>query len=390
MFLESIKMSWSNILHNKLRSFLTMLGIIIGVASVIALITIVQGATSSVTSKITALGADKLTVQAYGTPLKQGLNEQDLDAISKVDNVGGISPSISSSASVVYNRNIETDITVYAKNEVYFQKNADTLANGRLINILDVQNKNQVVVIGSELASKVFFGEQPIGKNIVINGNHYTVVGILKPQSGFSMNSTNNAVLIPYTTAMRTLGIRNITSVDVYMKDSTKSDQIISSIKNILNQAFNYHDNSYSVFNMQDMISTIGNITGMMSLLLAGIAGISLVVGGIGIMNMMLVSVTERTTEIGLRKALGAEPSRIQLQFLIESIFISLFGGLIGMVLGLSIALLAAVLIGIPFSITVSTILIAFGFSAAIGIIFGLAPARKASRLNPIDALRHI
>lgn len=390
MFKESIKMSWSNITHNKMRSFLTMLGIMIGVASVIALITIVQGATSSVTSQISALGADKLTVQAFGTPLKQGLNEQDLSAISKVENVSGVSPSVSGSTSVVYNKVTETDISVMGKNEVYFQKNADTLADGRAINLLDVQNKNRVAVIGSELATDLFFGEQPVGKELTINGTTYIVVGVLKAQTGFSIGSTNDAVLIPYTSAMNTLGVRSITSVDVYMKDSTKSADIIAAIKNILNQAFNYHDNTFNVFNMQDMISTIGNITGMMSLLLAGIAGISLVVGGIGIMNMMLVSVTERTTEIGLRKALGAEPSRIQLQFLIESIFISLFGGVIGMVLGLAIALAASFAIGVPFAFSGSTILLAFGFSAAIGIIFGLAPARKASRLNPIDALRHI
>lgn len=390
MFKESIKMSWSNITHNKMRSFLTMLGIMIGVASVIALITIVQGATSSVTSQISALGADKLTVQAFGTPLKQGLNEQDLSAISKVENVSGVSPSVSGSTSVVYNKVTETGISVMGKNEVYFQKNADTLADGRAINLLDVQNKNRVAVIGSEIATDLFFGEQPVGKELTINGTTYTVVGVLKAQTGFSIGSTNDAVLIPYTSAMNTLGVRSITSVDVYMKDSTKSADIIAAIKNILNQAFNYHDNTFNVFNMQDMISTIGNITGMMSLLLAGIAGISLVVGGIGIMNMMLVSVTERTTEIGLRKALGAEPSRIQLQFLIESIFISLFGGVIGMVLGLAIALAASFAIGVPFAFSGSTILLAFGFSAAIGIIFGLAPARKASRLNPIDALRHI
>jgi putative ABC transport system permease protein len=236
----------------------------------------------------------------------------------------------------------------------------------------------------------LFFGEPPLGKQIIINGLRYTVIGTLKEQTGFTVGSTNDAVLLPYTTAMRTLGVKNITSADVYMADSSKSNEIIRDIENILNAAFNYHDNTYSVFNMQDMISTIGSITGMMSLLLCGIAGISLIVGGIGIMNMMLVSVTERTMEIGLRKAVGAEPARIQQQFLIESVTLSLLGGIVGLLFGLFIALIACHLIDIPFLLTGWSIVLAFGFSAAIGIIFGMAPARKASRLNPIDALRSI
>lgn len=390
MFRESIRMSWGNILHNKLRSFLTMLGIIIGVASVIALITIVKGATSSVTSQITALGADKITIQATGTPLKRGLDQSDLEKLAKIGDVSGVSPTVSTTTDIVSGGNIETDVTVQGKNEVYFRNDATALSSGRPLDILDVNGDNRVAVIGSDLAEDLFFGSQPLGQKIVIDGESYTIVGVLAPQSGFSTDSTNDTVLIPYTSAMRTLGVSSITSVDVFMADPSKSDAIISGINTVLNQAFNYHDDSFSVFNMQDMISTIGNITGMMSMMLAGIAAISLIVGGIGIMNMMLVSVTERTTEIGLRKALGAEPSRIQLQFLIESIFISLFGGVIGMVLGLLIALLGSALIGVPFAFSGSTILLAFGFSAAIGIVFGLAPARKASRLNPIDALRHI
>lgn len=390
MFKESIKMSWSNITHNKMRSFLTMLGIVIGVASIIALITTVQGATGSITSQISALGADKLTVQAMGTPLKQGLNEKDIERLSEIEYVSGVSPTVSGNTSIAYDRNVKTGVSVQGKNEIYFNSEKDNLATGRNINILDIHNKNRVVIIGSDIVKDLFYGVDPEGKQIVVNGITYTVVGILKPSSGFSMGSTNNAVLIPYTAAMKTLGIRNISSVEVQMEDSSKSDIIISKIENVLNEAFNYRDNAFSIFNMQDMLDTMGNITGMMSLLLAGIASISLIVGGIGIMNMMLVSVTERTTEIGLRKALGAEPSRIQLQFLIEAVFLSMFGGIIGMLVGLGIAFGASILIGFTFTVTPLTILLAVGFSAAVGIIFGIMPARNASRLNPIDALRHI
>lgn len=390
MLKECMKMAWSNIVHNKMRSFLTVLGVLIGVSSIIALITIVQGATGSITSQISSLGADKITIQAMGTRLKQGLSENDLEQLSRVNNVSGVSPTVSGKTSLVYNSNVKTDVSVQGKNEVYFKKEKDILAKGRGVTILDVNNKNQIAIIGSDLAKELFFGVEPVGQQLLINGNTVTLVGVLNETSGSIMGSTNNIVLMPYTSAMKTLGVRNITNVDVYMSDANKSESITNDLTTILNSAFNYRANTFSVLNMQNMIDIIGNITGMMTLLLAGIASISLLVGGIGIMNMMLVSVTERTTEIGLRKALGAEPAQIQLQFLIESIFISLFGGVLGLIIGILVALVAAIIMEFPFIITAWTMILAVGFSAAVGIIFGLAPARKASRLNPIDALRHV
>ena len=390
MLQECMKMAWSNIIHNKMRSFLTVLGVLIGVSSIIALITIVQGATGSITSQISSLGADKITIQAIGTRLKQGLSENDLEQLSRVNNVSGVSPTVSGKTSLVYNSNVKTGVSVQGKNEVYFKKEKDILARGRGVTILDVNNKNQIAIIGSDLAKELFFGGEPVGQQLLINGNTVTLVGVLNETSGSIMGSTNDIVIMPYTSAMKTLGVRNITNVDVYMSDANKSESITNDLTTILNSAFNYRENTFSVLNMQNMIDVIGNITGMLTLLLAGIASISLLVGGIGIMNMMLVSVTERTTEIGLRKALGAEPAQIQLQFLIESIFISLFGGVLGLIIGILIALAASIVMEFPFTITAWTIILAVGFSAAVGIIFGLAPARKASRLNPIDALRHV
>ena len=390
MLKESMKMAWSNISHNLMRSFLTVLGVLIGVASIIALITIVQGATGSITSQISSLGADKITVQAMGTRLKQGLSEKDIVQLSQVNNVSGISPTVSGKTSLVYNSKVKTGVSVQGKNNVYFLREKDILARGRGFNSLDVNNKNQIAVIGSALAKELFLGIDPIGQHLLINGHTVTIVGVLKATSGSIMGSTNNTIMMPYTSAMKTLGVRNITNVDVYMSDATKSESITNDLTTILNSAFNYRENTFSVLNMQNMIDVIGNITGMLTLLLAGIASISLLVGGIGIMNMMLVSVTERTTEIGLRKALGAEPAQIQLQFLIESILISLFGGVLGLIIGILIALAAAVIMDFSFTISAWTILLAVGFSAAVGIIFGFAPARKASRLNPIDALRHV
>jgi ABC-type transport system, involved in lipoprotein release, permease component len=387
---ESIKMSWSNITHNKVRSFLTVLGVVIGVSSIIALITIVQGATGSITSQISTLGADKITIQAVGTRLKQGLSEADLKQLAQVKLVSGVSPTVSGIATLVGDSHVETGVSVQGKNETYFKKETDIMAIGREINILDVNDKNQVAVLGSDLVKDFFFGINPLGQKILINGNTFTIVGVLKASSSTIAGSTNKIAMIPYTTAMKTLAVGYIKNVDVYMSDSSKSVAITNDLTTVLNTAFNYYKDSFNVINMQNIINMIGNITGMMALLLAGIASISLLVGGIGIMNMMLVSVTERTTEIGLRKALGAEPAQIQLQFLIESIFISLFGGILGLLLGILIALAASVFMNFTFTLTTWTVLLAVGFAVVVGIIFGLAPARKASRLNPIDALRHV
>ncbi len=390
MLKDSIKMSWSNIVNNKMRSFLTILGIIIGVASIIALITIVQGATDEVENQISGLGADKITVQAYGTPLKQGLNEADLLALNKIENIKGISPTISSKTSIAANGITKTGIMVEGKNEVFFKADEKLVKYGRPFNVFDMYDETKVAVIGSGLNEELFLGVDPVGEEILINGATFTVVGILDASSDFSFGSTNDSIIIPYTTAMKTIGSRTITNVDLFMSDSSQSDIIMNDIKKVLNASFNYKDDSYFVFNLEDIIATIGDITGMLKLLLAGIASISLVVGGIGIMNMMLVSVTERTSEIGLRKALGAEPNSIQLQFILEAIFLSIFGGIIGLGLGMLIAYVASILIGFDLVISISTIILAIGFSALVGIVFGFMPARKASRLNPIDALRHV
>ena len=390
MLWESIKMSWVNIINNMLRSFLTMLGIVIGVASIIALITIVQGATNSISTQVTELGANKITITAIGTPLKQGLNQEDITNISKVNNISGISPTVSGKTAIEYNKTVLTNTAVQGKNDVYFKTNTKLLKAGRAINILDLENKNQVVILGSNIVNELFYGINPLGKTMSINGTGYTIIGTLAASSGFSMGSTNDQIIIPYTTALRNLGVKNITNLDVFLIDTKLADQTVLDLKGVLNQSFNYKDNAYTIFNMGDIIQSFQSMMAMMSLLLAGIAAISLVVGGIGIMNMMLVSITERTMEIGLRKALGATPNRIQLQFIIEAIFLSIIGGLIGLLLGALIAYVAAVLIGIGFTLSLATVSLAVGFSATVGIIFGYMPARKASRLNPIDALRSL
>ena len=390
MLFESLRMSWENIVNNKLRSFLTMLGIVIGVASIIALISIVDGATNSISDQVTSLGVNKVMISATGTPLKQGLNDNDINTLNQVPNVSGVSPTVSAKTKVSSGKSYIENATVQGKNEVYFKNDTGALKSGRTINNIDIESKNNVALIGTEIADDLFYGIDPIGHTVNIKGVDFKIIGLLKSAGGFSLNSNDNAVIIPYTSALRLLEQKNIYSIDVFLDDTNLANESVKDIENVLKAAFNYKDNAFTLFNMGDMIDSFETMMGMMSMLLAGIAAISLVVGGIGIMNMMLVSITERTVEIGLRKALGATPNKIQIQFIIEAILLSLIGGALGFVLGTGIAYLACMLIDLPFAITTFTITLSIGFSGAVGIIFGYMPARRASRLNPIEALRSL
>lgn len=391
---ESIKMSLKNIMSNKMRSFLTTLGIIIGVTAVISLITIVQGVTDYVMGEFSSMGAGKLMVSAYGTALKTGLSESDLSNISQVEHVAGISPTASLTATCARDGKVLEKVNIDGKNDVYFLNN-DVVSYGRGFSKLDMEGDVYVCVIDEDVAHELFLGEDPVGKTIRINGFTYTVVGIqgssndlMAAMSESMSGEVDGTVIIPYKNALKMTGAANVTSLEVYIADTDYTDQIKDDVENILYTAFNNNDDGYSVFNMDELLDVMNTMYGMMGTMLAGIASIALVVGGIGIMNMMLVSVTERTKEIGLRKALGAEPVRIQLQFLIESVVLSVVGGIIGIILGLIISYIAAIALGTVFSISWGAVGLGFGFSAGVGIIFGWVPAKKASELNPIDALR--
>ena len=279
---------------------------------------------------------------------------------------------------------------------LYFRKNDTLVSRGRGINPIDEENAGTVCLIDPVLEKKLFFAQDPIGKHVSIGGVPYLVVGVLTGTGSSDVMSQaqgpndDGKLIIPYTSIMRHSGTQGISSLEVYIDYPANTQAAVDSIRQVLDAAFNYKDDSYMIINMESLLDTLETMQGLMTGLLGGIASIALLVGGIGIMNMMLVSVTERTTEIGLRKALGAEPSQIQLQFLIESFLLSIMGGLIGMVLGMLIAFLFSVAMDTPFVISGLAILLGVGFSAAVGILFGWAPARKASILNPIDALRSV
>lgn len=392
MFVESVRMSVSNILQNKLRSFLTILGILIGVAAVIALITTISGVSTSISDSFTSMGAGTMTLSITGTELKSGLEEEDMNAIAALDHVEGVCPSITLN-SVITVGDVSDTYTVSGKNDYFFLRSPDAVARGRSFNRIDTDSQNRVCLISSDLVESHFYGVDPIGKTLYLDNRDFTVVGILDEDDDLSIATLLTGspdVFIPYTTALKISGMTSVNNLTLYIDDIESADIVEGELEGLLDPLFNYEDDVYSINSMESIGDTMEEMLGMMSMLLAGIASIALVVGGIGIMNMMLTSVTERTVEIGLKKAIGAEPGQIQMQFLIESFLLSIAGGLAGIVLGLALSATLCNVMGIKFTISYGAIALGVGFSAAVGIIFGWSPARKASQLSPIDALRRI
>ena len=389
---ECFRMSLSNIRGARVRSFLTVLGILIGVMAVITLITTVNGVTGSLSESFLSMGAGTLTVSVSGSDLKNGMTAEDLKELTALDEVEGITPNVSiSNARISRGGSYQSRISVSGKNAYYFLTNEDVTLRGRSLNFIDENNRSYVCLIDAEMIEDFFFGVDPLGENLYINGIPFLVVGT------FSSDSTENIVslltgsadiLIPYTTAMKMNNVNEVTSFTVYMAEGVSSAEASSAVEAAMDVMFSFEEDCFTITTMDAIEDTMETMMGMMTTLLAGIASIALLVGGIGIMNMMLTTVTERTTEIGLKKALGARQWQIQLQFLIESFLLSLIGGIMGILLGLLLSMILSNVMGTAFRISTDAIALGFGFSAAIGVIFGWVPARKASRLNPIDALR--
>ncbi|MCK2157236.1 ABC transporter permease [Exiguobacterium sp. 17-1] len=380
MIRETFRMAWTNIVHHKMRSFLTTLGVIIGVASIIALISIVNGATASINAEVSTFGANKLTIQTTASPLKAGLSQGQLEELNQVDGTRGIAPTLTTQLSIRSADARLDDVTISGRNQIYYQESAD-VTQGREIKISDVEQETVVAVISPSVARTLFPGQEPVGQSLFLNGLTYQVIGV--------SDADSEEVVIPYTTALRTLDIDTVQQVDVFKEESADVATVKRDLSAKMYQFYNEQEDRYTIVSLDEALDSIDQINTMLSLLLTGIASISLIVGGIGIMNMMLVSVTERTTEIGLRKALGARPRAIRLQFLLESILLSLMGGGIGIIVGVGLAYLVSLLIGTTFTISVGTLLLAAGFSMLVGVVFGYAPARKASLLHPIEALRN-
>lgn len=400
---QSLKTALRALSANKMRSGLTMLGIMIGVGAVVAMISIGTGASVSVTSRIQSLGSNLLMVtpefaqggfagarQAGGTGTTL-VNEDAMAIAEEVPTVKTVSPEFSSQAQVIYgNQNVNTNIQGVVSE--YQEVHNFHVAFGEFITPEDEKMQNKVAVVGQSVVTDLFAGENPVGKTIKIGSVPLRVKGVMesKGQSGFQ--NLDDMIFVPLSTAQKRLfGSDNLRMISVQVKSEKDMDLTDSQITSLLLIRHNIGDPSeadFEIRNQADILSTMSQVTGTLTLLLGGIAGISLLVGGIGIMNIMLVSVTERTREIGLRKAVGAKRKDILTQFLIESLILSLLGGGIGLLLGVVGSIVISKIGGWSTVVTVNSILLAFLFSAAVGIFFGIYPARRASLLSPIEALR--
>ncbi|MCF7860119.1 ABC transporter permease [Patescibacteria group bacterium] len=387
---------------NKARSGLTILGIVIGIASVISLTAIGQGSQNSITSSIQSIGSNLIMVMpgasrsagvSGGMGSAESLSLSDMEAIKKnVIGVKAIAPEISKRYQIVAG-SANTNTTVLGTNVDYQQVRSLEIESGNFFSESDITASRKVAVIGPTVRDDLFGeGVDPVGQTIKINNNNFKIVGMTKSKGGSSASSQDDQITIPYTVAQKYF--TNSKYVGTISISATSEDDITSVQEQATSLLLERHNKTtetadFRIMNQADIVSAASSITETLTMLLAAIAGISLLVGGIGIMNMMLTNVTERTKEIGLRKAIGARRNDISNQFLAEAITLTFLGGVIGIILGWLIAWGITTFASLSASVSWSSILLAFGVSAAIGVIFGYYPARRASKLNPIDALRY-
>ena len=403
-FSNLFKISWEALLRNKTRALLTMLGIIIGIGSVIGMVSIGQSSSKSINNEISTMGTNLIMVMRksqrqggvnIGSGSVQTLKARDVDAILKrAKNVGMASPQVNSSGQIIYGAN-NWPGTIQGGNENFLAIRKHDIASGSNFTAEDVKNSAKVAIIGQTVVDNLFpDGENPVGKVVRFGKIPLKIIGVLEPKGQNQMGQDQDDVIIaPYTTVQkRILAIDYIHMINASALSEEVANEATSEIEQVLRTEHNIkpgEDDDFQVHTQQQLLDMMGSITGMLTILLAAVAAISLVVGGIGIMNIMYVTVTERTREIGLRMAVGAKNSDILKQFLFESVILSLIGGVIGIIFGMLLSYGASALLKWPFVVSVPTILISFLVCAAIGMFFGWYPARKASNLDPINALRY-
>jgi putative ABC transport system permease protein len=386
---ESLRLALGGLRENKLRTFLTMLGVIIGVAAVVTLVSVGTGASHEVTSQVKGLGSN-LIIVAPASTRGRDLRVEDAESIAaRVDGVVAAVPSLRRSRTVRWSSRSET-LNVVGTTEAMPLVHSHPVAEGRFLSYQDEVYRRRVAVLGELAKEKLFGVRDPLGEEIYIDGHPFTVIGVLayKGQGGIVTPNPDEQVYIPITTAQRLMGTVRVNAIYVSIDETANADLAVSHIRRILELRFG-DPKAVDVFSQQQILAAVGNVTGILTILLGSIAGISLLVGGIGIMNIMLVSVTERTREIGIRKAVGARSRDILAQFLVESVLISVIGGLIGIGLGVLGSGAISRLGGVPSLVSAGWVVVAFGFAAAVGVFFGIYPAMKAARLDPIQALRH-
>lgn len=403
MLTNALMIALREIRRNLTRAFLTVLGIIIGVGAVVTMVTLGEGTTQAVKTQISDLGSNLVMVRpgagfgprasSAGVP---NFTQSDITAIrEQIAGVAAIAPVRNTSLSTIYRQNAR-NTGISGTTTDYFSINKWSISSGRFFTDSEARKGDAVAVIGNTVKTELFGNEDPIGKKIRIGHASLLVIGLLKAKGQAGMGDQDDTIVVPLTTMQRRLGgrssSRDVSQMSISAEENYDSDQLISDISSLLRQRRNLQsnqDDNFTVFDTRQIAETLSSSTELMTMLLSAVAAVSLLVGGIGIMNIMLVSVTERTREIGIRLAIGATAREVLWQFLVEALTLSCVGGAIGIGLAFAFCMLLAPVIQIPFSFNSEINLIAFVFSAVVGIVFGFAPARRASQLQPIDALRH-
>ena len=390
----SIKQSFSlaikSLLSSKMRSVLTMLGIIIGIASVIILTSLMNGITNQILDQFKGMGTELITVNISGRGGNRRIQPEEIQALidENPEVFAGMSPTVNVAMQTVKYKTVSLTSSCTAVSEAYKDIRSLEMGSGRFLEYIDVDRRQKNCVIGSYQAKELFEGTDPIGQDIKIGGATFNVIGVLEEQADSEESSSDDIIYIPYTTARLLTRNSFISTYAVSATDTNKVDEASALLERRLLKTYTSTD-YFSIVKQTEVMDMINETTGMMTTALVFIAGISLLVGGIGIMNIMLVSVTERTREIGIRKSLGARRFDILSQFVVEAATSSAIGGALGIVIGIIGALIVGKVMDITAVPTLSAVLISFGVSAFIGVAFGYFPANKASKLNPIDALRY-
>ncbi len=403
--IDILEETYAALSANKIRSGLTMLGIVIGIGSVIAMVSIGQGAQSSITDRISSIGSNLIMVspgqqRGVGVMVSGGrgtaktLTQADADAITKeVENVEAVAPENSGRYQVTA-KGTNTNTSVVGTTPAYTSVRNLEVEDGSFITEQQVTSRSKVAVIGPTVATDLFPNEtgSVVGKTIRIKGMEFKVIGVTKAKGGTGFGSQDDMIYVPLSSAQRYLaGSTYVTSISIQAVSADLMATVQESITALLMERHKITDSTkadFSVINQADIVATASSVTSTFTTLLAAVAGISLLVGGIGIMNMMLTTVTERTKEIGLRKSIGAKKSDISMQFLAEAVALTVIGGILGVLLGVGISYTVTTLGILTTSVSLSSVLLAFGVSALIGIVFGYYPARRAANLSPIQALR--
>ncbi len=393
--IETFELAFKNMLSSKMRAFLTMLGIIIGVSAVMVIIALGNGLENYMTESFESMGANNLTVSVFGRGTSRTVNTEDLYAYieENPELYSYISPSVSVSATIKVGTSTLSSTTVTGVSEEYDNMQFLELTSGRFVQYADLTGYNKVAVVGSYI-NNTFYGGSAVGDYIKLNGEKYTIIGVLTETADSEEGDGDDVIYLPYTTALKASGSSTASSYTVQVVSDDVNSDAKDALKLYLYEELQSED-TYMVMSMAEMLESMTSMINILVMVLAAIAAISLLVGGIGIMNITLVSVSERTREIGIRKSLGAKSKHILRQFVIEAAMTSAVGGLMGIALGYVISGVGTVIVTtiaeeeIILAPTAMSILLAFGVSVTIGVVFGYLPAKKAAKLNPIDALRY-